>query len=110
MRRAARLRQVAADASLRVRVMAAAALLVALISVVTGVLGTTLLHSYLQGRADAQLRDFAAVATRVLGRSHLPARPPGPGQALPAQFLVEVASADGTVQRAETPQIGRAHV
>ncbi|HEY3980342.1 MAG TPA: HAMP domain-containing sensor histidine kinase [Streptosporangiaceae bacterium] len=103
MRVAGRLRKGVADASLRIRVMAAAALLVALISLVTGVLGTTLLHSYLQGRADAQLRDFAAVATRVLGKSHLPPRPPGPGQTLPAQFLVEVVSADGTVQRAETP-------
>jgi two-component system OmpR family sensor kinase len=103
VRVAGRLRKAVADASLRVRVMAAAALLVALISLVSGVLGTTLLHSYLQGRADAQLRDFAAVATRVLGNSHLPARPPGPGQTLPAQFLVEVVSANGTVQRAETP-------
>jgi two-component system, OmpR family, sensor kinase len=103
VRVAGRLPKAVAGASLRARVMAAAAILVAVISLVTGVLGTTLLHSYLQGRADAQLRDFAAVATRVLGRSHLPARPPGPGQALPAQFLVEVVSADGTVQRAETP-------
>ncbi|HMH94885.1 MAG TPA: HAMP domain-containing sensor histidine kinase [Streptosporangiaceae bacterium] len=98
-----RLRKAVADASLRVRVMAAAAILVALTSLVTGFLGTALLHSYLQDRTDAQLRDFAAVATRVLERSHVPARPAGPGQALPAQFLVEVVSADGTVQRAETP-------
>jgi two-component system OmpR family sensor kinase len=101
--RPGRLRKAVADASLRARVMAAAAILVALTSLVTGVLGTTLLRSYLQGRADAQLRDFAAVSTRVLGRSHLPARPLGPGQALPAQFLVEVVSAGGKVQRAGTP-------
>ena len=83
--------------------MAAAAILVAVTSLVTGFLGTALLHSYLQGRADAQLRDFAAVATRVLGRSHLPVRPAGPGQTLPTQFLVEVVGAGGKVQRAETP-------
>ena len=83
--------------------MAAAAILVALTSLVTGILGTTLLHSYLQDRADAQLRDFAVVAARVLERSHLPVRPAGAGQALPAQFLVEVVSADGTVHRADTP-------
>jgi two-component system, OmpR family, sensor kinase len=98
-----RLRRAAAAASLRARVMAAAAILVAVTSLVTGFLGTALLRSYLQGRADAQLRDFAAVATRILGRSHLPTRPPGPGQALPAQFLVEVVSASGQVQRAGTP-------
>jgi signal transduction histidine kinase len=96
-----RLRKAVADASLRARVMAAAAILVALTSLMTGFLGTALLRSYLQGRADAQLRDFAAVATRVLGRSHLPARPGG--QTLPAQFLVEVVSAGGKVQRAGTP-------
>jgi signal transduction histidine kinase len=98
-----RLRRALADASLRARVMTAAAILVALTSVVTGVLGTALLRSYLYGRADAQLRDFAAVASRVLERSHVPVRQTGQGQTLPAQFLVEVVSADGKVQRAETP-------
>jgi signal transduction histidine kinase len=91
-----------ADASLRARVMAAAAILVALTSLVTGLLGTALLRSYLYGRADTQLRDFAAVASRVLERSHEPARPGGQ-PTLPAQFLVEVVSPAGHVQRAQTP-------
>ena len=90
------------DASLRARVMAAAAILVALTSLVTGFLGTALLRSYLYDRADAQLRDFARVASRVLERSHEFARPSGQ-QTLPAQFLVEVVSPGGQVQRAETP-------
>ena len=92
-----------ADASLRARVMAAAAILVALTSLVTGLLGTALLRSYLYSRADAQLRVFAAVASRVLERSAAPVRPSGPQQALPAQFLVEVVSPTGQVQTAETP-------
>src|SRR2546429_2020697 len=83
--------------------MAAAALLVALTSLVTGFFGTALLRSYLYSRADAQLRHFAAVASRVLERSDRPVRPSGPQQTLPTQFLVEVVSADGQVQRAETP-------
>ncbi len=91
------------DASLRVRVMAAAALLVALTSLVTGFLGTALLRSYLYSRADAQLRHFAVVASRVLERSEPPVRPTGSQQTLPAQFLVQVVSADGQVRRAETP-------
>jgi signal transduction histidine kinase len=82
--------------------MATAAILVALTSLVTGFLGTTLLRSYLYDRADAQLRDFATVATRVLERSHLPVRPSAQQQTLPTQFLVEVVSANGKVQPAET--------
>jgi len=70
--RRARLPRVLADASLRVRVMAAAAILVALTSLVTGFLGTALLRSYLYSRADAQLSHFAAVASRVLQRSSGP--------------------------------------
>jgi two-component system, OmpR family, sensor kinase len=81
--------------------MAAAAILVALTSLVTGFLGTALLRSYLYGRVDVQLRDFAAVASRVLERSHQFAPPSG--QTLPAQFLVEVVSPGGQIQRAETP-------
>src|ERR1700746_1763559 len=97
-----RLRRALADASLRARVMAAAAILVALTSLVTGFLGTALLRSYLYSQADAQLRHFAAVASRVLERSDPPVRLSGKQQPLPTQFLVEVVSAGGQVQRAET--------
>ncbi len=83
--------------------MAAAAILVALTSLVTGFLGTALLRSYLYSRADAQLSHFAAVASRVLERSPGPVRPNGQQQALPTQFLVEVVSPTGQVQTAETP-------
>jgi signal transduction histidine kinase len=101
--RRGRLTRTLADASLRTKVMAIAAILVALTSLLTGFLGTALLRSYLYSRADAQLSHFAAVASRVLGRSPVPVRPDGQQQALPAQFLVEVVTADGQVQRAETP-------
>ena len=95
-----------ADASLRARVMATAAILVALTSLVTGLLGTALLRSYLYSRADAQLRVFATVASRVLERSNPAVRQNGQQPALPTQFLVEVVSAGGQVQRAETPLDG----
>jgi len=71
-----------------------------------GFFGTALLRSYLYSRADAQLRHFAAIASRVLERSDRPVRPSGQQQALPAQFLVEMVSADGHVRRAETPLDG----
>ena len=77
-----------ADASLRVRVMAAAAILVALTSLVTGFFSPALLRTYLYSRADAQLRHFAAIASRVLERSDRPVRPSGQQQTLPTQFLV----------------------
>ena len=69
-----RLRAAVADAPLRIRVMAVAAFLVMITSVVMGSLGTTLLQGYLLGRADQQLRDFAAVASRNLadGTHRLP--------------------------------------
>jgi hypothetical protein len=91
--RRGRLTRTLADASLRTKVMAIAAILVALTSLLTGFLGPALLRSYLYGRADAQLSHFAAVASRVLGRSAVPVRPEGQQQALPAQFLVEVVTA-----------------
>ncbi len=100
-----RLRTALANASLRVRVMAVAAFLVTITSVVMGSLGTTLLHGYLLGRADQQLRDFAAVASRNLaaGMPRLPrGRQPGlPSQ--PFQFLIETISADGRVSVTEAP-------
>ena len=90
-------------ASLRVRVMAAAALLVALTSLVAAVLGTTLLRSYLLSRSDSQLRDFAKVASRIVERQQLQPAGSSRSQALPTQYLVEVIGADGQVQVAGGP-------
>ena len=92
--RAGRWRTAVRGASLRTRVMAAAALLVALTCLVTAVLGTTLLRSYLLSRSDAQLRDFAKVASRIVERQQLqPGGDSSRPQALPTQFLVEVIGA-----------------
>jgi signal transduction histidine kinase len=94
-----------ANASLRVRVMAVAAFLVTITSVVMGSLGTALLHGYLLGRADQQLRDFAAVASRNLagGPPRLP-RPRQPGQpSQPFQFLIEIISSGGRISVSEAP-------
>jgi two-component system, OmpR family, sensor kinase len=98
-----RLRAVLKGMSLRTRVMAAAALLVALTPLVTGVLGATLLRSYLLGRSDTQLRNFATVASRILARQHLLPPHSGSRQALPTQFLVEVVSAGGQTKVAGGP-------
>jgi two-component system OmpR family sensor kinase len=85
--------------------MAVAAFLVMITSVVMGSLGTALLHGYLLGRADQQLRDFAAVASRNLagGTPRLPrGRPPGqPRQ--PFQFLIEIISSGGRISVTEAP-------
>ena len=101
-----RLRAVLANASLRVRVMAVAAILVTVTSVVMGSLGTALLRGYLISRADQQLSSFAALASHRLagsGSRFQPPRPPGPS-GLPLQFLVEVIGAGGKVQVAGRPQ------
>jgi signal transduction histidine kinase len=91
-------------ASLRTRVMAAAALLVVLTSLVTAVLGTSLLRSYLLSRSDAQLRDFAKVASRIVERQQLqPGASSSRSQALPTQFLVEVIGSDGKISVAGGP-------
>ena len=90
-------------ASLRVRVMAAAALLVALTSLVAAVLGTTLLRSYLLSRSDSQLRDFSKVASRIVERQQLQPASSRRSQGLPTQYLVEVISAGGQVQVAGGP-------
>jgi len=82
-------------ASLRVRVMATAALLVVLTSLVTAVLGTTLLRGYLLSRSDSQLRDFAPTASRIVQKLQSESR--DRPSTLPTQFLVEEVSADGTV-------------
>ena len=92
-----RLRTALANASLRVRVMAIAAFLVTITSVVMGSLGTALLHGYLLNRADQQLRDFGSVAARNLAAgARRPPRLPRAGQpAQPFQFLIEVVTSDG---------------
>src|SRR5579859_8215890 len=90
-------------ASLRRRVMAAAALLVALTCLVTAVLGTTLLRGYLLSRSDAQLRDFAKVASRIAQRQQLQPGDSSRPQALPTQFLVEVVSVGGQISMAGGP-------
>jgi len=92
-----RLRTALHGTSLRTRVMAAAAFLVVLTSLVTGVLGTTLLRSYLLARSDSQLQTFSKIASRFLDRSGALSARDGQ-QTLPTQFLVEIVSADGKTQ------------
>jgi two-component system, OmpR family, sensor kinase len=101
--RSGRWRAAVRGASLRTRVMAAAALLVVLTSLVTAVLGTMLLRSYLLSRSDAQLRDFAKVATRIVERQQLQPAGSSRSQALPTQFLVEEIDADGRIKVAGGP-------
>ncbi len=92
------------SASLITRVMAAVALLVVLTAAVTAILGTTLLRSYLLSRSDAQLRDFATVASRIVQREQLKPGASSRPQTLPTQFLVEVVSANGKTSMAGGPQ------
>jgi two-component system OmpR family sensor kinase len=89
--------------SLRTRVMAAAALLVFLTSLVTAVLGATLLRSYLLSRVDTQLQGFAAVANRTVAREQLQPSSGSRPQSLPTAFLVEVIAPDGKVTMAGGP-------
>lgn len=93
-----RVRALLANASLRVRVMVAATILVTVTSAVMGLLGTTLLRGFLMNRMDTQLRNFGAGVSRFLDRP-----PPGgrhrPKHAqLPTNFLLEVVQADGRVR------------
>jgi two-component system OmpR family sensor kinase len=89
--------------SLRSRVMAVAALLVVLTSLVTAVLGTTLLRSYLLSRVDTQLQDFATVANRTVAREQLQPSGSSRPQSLPTTFLVETIAASGQVSMAGGP-------
>ena len=91
------LRTAAANASLVTRVMAAAAILVAVTSIATGLLGATLLRGYLLDRANTQLRNFATVVSRELTHSRAPVAR-SRQQSLPTPFLVEVVGGDGHVQ------------
>jgi two-component system OmpR family sensor kinase len=110
-----RLRRAFAAASLRTRVLAVTGLVLATALAVMGFAGTTLLRSYLIGRADTQLRAFASLTDRS---RPLPARPLPPpardrNQALPSAFLAEVVSPSGHIdqvlragqQRAPLPRL-----
>jgi two-component system, OmpR family, sensor kinase len=101
--RSGRWRLAMRGASLRTRVMAAAALLVVITALVTAIMGATLLRSYLVFRSDAQLRDFAKVATRIVEREQLQPADSSRSRALPAQFLVEVIGTDGKIELAGGP-------
>ena len=92
-------RTLLARASLRVRVVAVAAVLVTITSVMVGLLGTVLLRGYLFDRVDAQLRTFAALTTRLVSRPPRVRRHPG-GPQLPTDFLVEVIAPGGLVHLA----------
>jgi len=94
-----------ARASLRVRVMAAAAVLVAVTSVLMGLLGTVLLRGYLFGRVDAQLRTYSSFISRVVSRPPPPDPRGGPWR-LPTDFLVEVIDPDGQVYVAPGSRYG----
>jgi two-component system, OmpR family, sensor kinase len=85
-----------AGASLRVRVMAAAAVLVTITSVMMGSLGMTLLRGYLLDRVDTQLRTFASLTSRLLAHP-LRGFPRASASQLPTDFLVEVIDAGGRV-------------
>jgi two-component system, OmpR family, sensor kinase len=92
-------RAVLARASLRVRVMAAAALLVAVTSVLMGLLGTVLLRDYLYGRVDTQLSTFSSFISRVVTHPRPVPRPHRLGsQQLPTDYLVEVVGPGGQVE------------
>jgi two-component system, OmpR family, sensor kinase len=96
-----------ASASLRTRVLATTCLVVAAALAVMGTAGTILLRGYLIGRADSQLREFAAGATRF----HPPLAVPGHSldaqrPELPSAFLVEVVSDDGHVDRVLRAPLG----
>jgi two-component system, OmpR family, sensor kinase len=104
MSRLRRLPRSLAHASLRVRIMAAAAILVMVTSVLMGAVGTAMLRDYLIGRVDQQLLAFGGPRGRG-GRGH----PPGglsPGNLprsgtpqLPSLFLIEQFSAQKRVER-----------
>jgi two-component system, OmpR family, sensor kinase len=107
---ARRLRSLLANASLSVRIMAAATVLVMVTLAVMGAVGTTMLRSYLFGRVDGQLLAFAKPTGHGRPPGRLPSGqaphvlpsgklPPAGAPSLPSLFLVEQIAANGRVQR-----------
>jgi two-component system, OmpR family, sensor kinase len=97
--RLGRLPRSLANASLRVRIMAAAAILVMVTSAVMGAVGTAMLRGYLVGRVDTQLLAFAGPRGHGRPPNRLsPGRLPRRGSPqLPSLFLIELISAKGRV-------------
>ena len=91
------MRALLASASLRVRVMAAAAILVTVTSAVMGLLGVALLRGYLMNRIDTQLRNFGSGVTRILDHPPPRERPRPDRPQLPTSFLLEVVDTGGQV-------------
>ena len=109
-RAARRLRSLLANASLSVRIMAAATVLVMVTLAVMGAVGTTMLRGYLFGRVDQQLLAFATSTRHGRPPGRLPSGqapqvlpsgtlPPAGAPELPSLFLVEQIAANGRVQR-----------
>ena len=90
-------------ASLRTRVLVTTCLVVAAALAVMGTAGTVLLRGYLIGRADNQLRVFAAGAGRYRPP---PATRPRTWPELPSAFLVEMVSGNGHVDRVLRAPLG----
>ncbi|HWW46171.1 MAG TPA: hypothetical protein VN180_13955, partial [Acidimicrobiia bacterium] len=91
------IRTLLANASLRVRVLAVAAILVTVTSAVMGLVGVTMLRGYLMNRIDTQLRNFGSAATRILDHPPPQERPRPDRPQLPTSFLLELIDANGRV-------------
>jgi two-component system, OmpR family, sensor kinase len=106
---ARRLRSLLANASLGVRIMVAATVLVMVTLAVMGAVGTAMLRNYLFDRVDQQLLAFAESTRHGRPPGRLPGGrtpqvppsgklPPAGAPQLPSLFLVEQIAANGRVQ------------
>src|SRR3954469_8422238 len=95
---------------LRVKLVAAMCLLVAIALGVTGVVATKSLHSYLLDRVDGQLRDVTAGPPDRFDHPHgpggTPAGNPDPDDNLPNAYFVQHVASDGTPGRITSYQYG----
>ncbi|MBK5305594.1 MAG: HAMP domain-containing histidine kinase [Frankiaceae bacterium] len=94
-----RLQTLSARTPLRVKLVAALTVLVALALAVTGFAAATALRGYLVERVDANL---AAAVQRPGAFNEQPARGDRPGIRRPDEFALQVSAPDGTVVRAFT--------
>ncbi len=94
--------QVAAGVPLRIRLVAALTVLVALALTVSGLAATTALRGYLLDRVDANLVEVARQRPGPRGGPALGAGDDGGRIRRPGEYAVQVYAADGTVTRAFT--------